>query len=348
MVRLIAGLAADWLAARHDDLDQRFERARRRFPALKSEPVLERLAELLPPLAGPEPQSGDLLGAVYDLVLLHAGRDSFATHPGIALLLRETFPKLRPLLLERPSLLPGALSNAVENMGARGPALAEALGRLAGLIASADMLLDAAAVVAWRLGEARLRQSALEVAARLPPGLVLEALDLADWPEPAAAIALAALRADAWRAPRALLSEATLRSLAAASPQAIAALEQRLQEEAPATPPAAWEVIARIGDFAGFGGNFEVPPWLLDGGGRHRFFLRCGPHYFRMDADIFGSVCRPHPPLDLAVRSAVLDGAPPLPGVYDVTCVILWPGLLATSHADSHRLRIAAPKRAPL
>src|SRR5262249_28242225 len=79
----VVGPAAGWLASRRGELNQRFERVRRRFPSISAEAVLGALAEILPPLAGPEPASGDLLSATYDLVLLHVARDSFAARPGV-------------------------------------------------------------------------------------------------------------------------------------------------------------------------------------------------------------------------------------------------------------------------
>src|SRR5205085_2388716 len=77
---------------------------------------------------------------------------------------------------------PGALSNAVENLGPRGGAFARSLAELAPRLGSPDELLDAGAVAGWRLGDARLRPSALEIAGRLPPAPLLAALGLADWP----------------------------------------------------------------------------------------------------------------------------------------------------------------------
>ena len=73
-----------------------------------------------------------------------------------------TFPRLRRLLLARPTDLPAALSNAVENLGGRGLELARGLADLADQVAGGDELLDAGAVFAWRLGEARLRARAGE------------------------------------------------------------------------------------------------------------------------------------------------------------------------------------------
>ncbi len=373
---MISGPAAEWLAARRDELNLRFVRFQRRFPALEAEPVLSALAEVLPPLAGPEPASGDLLSAVYDLVLLHAGRDTLDTRPGVGVLLREVFPRLRPLLLQRPSVLPGALSNAVENLEGRGVDFARTLAQVAPQVERAEALLDAGAVLAWRIGEARLRESALEVASRLPPRVALVALGLEDWPDEAAALAIQALRADAWHHPRALLSEKTLASLRGAPPQRVQALAQELIQGASAAVEA-WSPVARVGDFAGFGGSFESPPLVLDGGSRHQLFARSGEQEYRVDADVFGWTCRPHPPTQLPVRAlgaasglrrlvgrlvpAQSGGAlradgtltaegksVRVPGLAGASSYALVGSVVASTHPDSHRIRIFAPRREPL
>src|SRR5262249_20242669 len=142
----------------------------------------------------------DLLSAAYDLILLHAGRGTLSPEggsvAGIGALLRDTFPRLRRLLLTRPRALPGALSNAVENLGARGVEFPRDLAAVADALRTGDELLEAGVVLAWRLGDARCRVKALEIAARLPPRAVLAALKLPAWPEPAAAVVVGALAAD--------------------------------------------------------------------------------------------------------------------------------------------------------
>src|SRR5262249_29505209 len=197
-------------------LNSRFRVARRRFPQLEAHAVLALGRELLPPLP-PEPE---LLSAVYDLLLLHAGRvtltpDGSGSVPGLAVLLREAFPSLAPLLLDAPRSLPGALSNAVENLGRRGPDFARRLPAVAAGLTRAAQLLDAGVVLAWRLGDARCRAAALDAAGRLPPKSLLAALGLASWPEPAAPLAIAALAADGWRDPATLFGKKTLAAIAA-------------------------------------------------------------------------------------------------------------------------------------
>ncbi|MBI3273172.1 MAG: hypothetical protein HYZ53_29550 [Planctomycetes bacterium] len=338
MQGVIGGPAATWLAARREELNARFQRALWRFPRLEAERVLALLAELLPPLAGAEERAGEkkergagasgpgpgagteaLLSAVYDLVLLHAGRQTLAprsgaeaaggsvgggTSPALGLLFREVFPAIRSRLLERPLELPAALSNAVENLGERGPAFARGIARVAACAPGADALLDAGAVLAWRLGEARLRRAALAAAARLPARAALEALGLGDWPDAAAPLALASLAADGWRHPRDVFSPRTVERLPKCSHEELTALGARLAPDADA-PLEAWAPVGKAGEFSGFGGEFAEPPLLLEAGAesdRHRFWASAGEARFRIDADCFGCVCRADPAAAFPVR----------------------------------------------
>lgn len=322
-------LTAGWLASRRDELNHRFTRAKRRWPGLRAEAALGTLAQVLPPLAGAEPAAGDLLSAVYDLVLLHAGRGTDA-HPGISTLLRTTLPALRGVLLTRPSALPAALSNAVENLGERGQAYALAMATLA--FASADDLLAAGAVVAWRVGHAPLRRAALEHGAMLPAPVLSAALGVEDGPA-----TLRALAADAWRLPG--------------------------RGAAPGLR-AGWEVSGLAGDFAGFGGCFDRPPTVLEGGDLHVIYARTGDRDWRIDADVFGATCRAEPASArgvsvparrgiLAIFQASADRVEPdgtlviggirtaIPSFAGASACSVVDGRVAVSHPDSHRIRIA-------
>src|SRR5262249_41153585 len=150
-------------------------------------------------------------------------------------LLRSAFPALKMLLAARPRQLPGALSNAVENLGPRGGHFVAVLTELAPRLATPDELLDAGAVVAWRLGDTRLRTSTLEIVGRLPTATLLAALGLADWPAEEAPRAIEELRADGWRVP-----------LLPPSPP-----KPGRGEKAKAQP-SGWHIVGRLGNFAGF------------------------------------------------------------------------------------------------
>jgi hypothetical protein len=363
---MITGPAAQWLQGRREELNQKFEQARRRHPLLAPAGMLTALESILPPLAGGEGDDA-LLSAVYDLVLLHVARDAFAAQPGLGVLLRDAFPRLRSLLVQRPSFLPAALSNAVEHMGPRGEDLARGLATVGPRLSSAQQLTDAGALLAWRLGETRVRDAALAAVDSLPPRAVLDALDLADWPDAAAPLAVTGLRTDAWCAPREAVSAETAKRVATGAP-----LEPLLASlRSPRAPLAAWRLVGRVGDFSGFGGAFDVPPVVLDGGDRHHFHLRCDDAFFLVEADCFGWRCQLEPDPSLPIRTPVgggkarklvariqangtslrVDGTltirkeearfDALAGTSAFTVV---PAAVVATHPDSHRLRVVAAR----
>lgn len=299
MPTLTASFTRDWLSSRREELNGRFRIARRRSPSLDADAVLALCAELLPPLGGEgEPGADELLSTAYGLLLIHAGRGTLAprggSNPAISTLFRVTLPGLRPLLLARPRLLPGALSNAIENLGARGEEFARRIVEVATPLPRPGDLMDAGAVLAWRLGEARLRTEALRLAEGLPAAVTLAALRLPGWPTEAAALVIAALRADAWRRPEEAIAAATLEKLPKASPRKLEDLRKELS-----SPPrgllASWSARGPIGNFSGFDGHFDEPPLLLAApeSSRHRLWALAANGAFRLDADVYGWSCRP-------------------------------------------------------
>ncbi len=349
----VAGQAARFLAARRDDLNRRFERARRRWPRLDGPAVLGLVAQVVAPLAGPEPAADDLCTSVFDLVLLHAGRETIAS-PGLTHLLRTTLPAIRPLLLTRPGSLPGALSNAIENMGARGADLSALLAAIGPRVVSAEQLGDLAALGAWRLGEARLREGALRVAAGLPASVALAALSLEGWPEHAWCAVAAALEADAWTHPRDVFSRRALDALRSADDGVALA---RAVAARPAAPPSRLALVAWAGDFAGFGGTFARPPVVLDGGDRHTLFARVEKDAtcdWRLDVDLFGAAATRVEPTGLAPRKLdsktrkQLGHLASFPMLEGATSFAVLGDAIVTTQATSHRIRIHVPRRDPL
>jgi hypothetical protein len=305
----------DWLAANREALNARFHRARRRFNRLDADTTLTLCRALLPRLAGTEAGASDLLMSVYDLILLHEGRGLLAESGALRLLLSDIFPLLRPVLLQRPRTLPGALSNAVENLGPRGDDFVLGLNELAGRITTPEELLGTGALLAWRLGDARLRLAALDAAPRLPAGLALAALGISEQPEADAPALFARLAADAWTVPGRSLPEAA----------------------------DGWRVAGQVGAFAGFGGHFEEPPVLVSAADtmRHRFWVCCGSEVFRLDADAFGWVCRPDPAIE-AVKNPLRK---PVAGVPENgTSIFAGPDWLAYTRADSFRVTVLIRK----
>jgi hypothetical protein len=372
---VIQGPGAEWLEVRREELNQRFLLARRRHPRLAPGPVLELLARVVPPIANAG-GSHALLSAVYDLVLLHAGRDALATHPGLSTLLLETLPLVGAELERAPGVLVPALSNAVENLRDKGDAFAR---ELPGVLKGLDdprMMLDACGVLAWRLGDPRLRASALRVAPTLPARALLAALGLGAWPEAAAAVAIEALQLDAWHLPSDLASPATLVAVARAPGERVRSTIDALR----AAPPVSldrWRVVASVGAFTGFGGSFDSPPVVLDGGDRHTIHLKAGDTFFVIEADVFGWSCRREKDRGLPTRRPEGGGAlrkiagklglggeearvspdgvvelgresARIPALKGCTAFSFTPGRIAATSADSHHVRVLVAHRDPV
>ena len=373
----VTGAAREWLTARRDDLNARYRAARRRYSKLDAQAVLNLSAELLPPLAGAgEAGSDALLSSVFDLILLHAGRGMLSLAPSpMRILLSETAPKMRGVLLQRARTL-SELSNAVEHLRKRGGEFARTLSAMASQFQTPEQVRAAGLLLAWRLGEARLREQALGSASQLPNSVVLFALGLEGWPESTAPLALASLIGDAWCHPRERFRPQTLLNLSSAPRAKVLAVLEKLNAPVGAYP-AAGKLSATCGEFAGFGGRFLEPPKLLYVGKntqRHRFWVRSGTENFRIDADIFGWVCRPDPEADYPVQetiqlSATRAGSTSVSGkvvlysdgeliadgkrerfddLRDASSYCVVSDLLAATGRDSFRIRIYSPARPAL
>ena len=187
--------------------------------------------------------------------------------PALRRLFKEVVPKRLTLFAAQPQLA-AQLSNATEN--ALAPDIfIDTLLALPEL--DANTLLEAGAVIAWRLGDARVRTAALPLLARLPARAVLVALGHSDWPDSSAAVLVAQLQADAWRV------HFSQPLTAVASPK---------------LDYGTVSVLAHFGEFTGFGGVFDTPPRLLRGDDPHLFLVRCGGQGFAITADGFGAHIR--------------------------------------------------------
>lgn len=261
---MIEGPAAQWLSAHRDALNLRLLETIKRYPRFSVPSFFAELAALLPALSS----HSALLDAAYDLVALHLGRGAFSRVPALRRLLSEWAPPRATLLGTEPQLL-AQLSNASEN--AMDPdRFVDTLLALPELDAS--VLLRVGAVIAWRLGDARVRTAALLVLPHLPARALLVAMGHGAWSDGDAPMLVAQLQADQWRV------QLTTPPRQVTMPTLDVARSLRL---------------AQLGDFTGFGGVFEVPPKLLRGEDPHLFLVRCGEQGFAVTADGFGACIRP-------------------------------------------------------
>lgn len=148
---------------------------------------------------------------------------------------RELLPALHPFLAEEPRLVAAALSNAAFNIerrgGAAGGAWLDLMLSLGPRCSTAEELLELGKVLAWRSGMAHYRAGAIEAWERLPLGLMRASLGLPE-DDGRSRDELAYALSDPWTDP-------------------IAA--EHVAEKKPA-------IVARVGGFRGFGGQFIEPP----------------------------------------------------------------------------------------
>lgn len=361
---------AAWLADQRFALNTRLEALRQRFPRVAAERLLGAVRDHLPAqLAAveasvPEDQQTTVLLALFDILTLHAARDTLA-RPAIARLLDDVLlqPAVLRLVARAPRRLPAALSNGVERMGTTGPAWLAAISEVAPACTSAEGLLTAGALCAWRLGEPRIRHSALEAATTLPPRALLAALGLGDWPERAARLVLLALQRDGWLRPSETLGPRALEALASSGAELddaeVARWTDGLGLRTADAALEAWVEVGRVGAFAGFGGRFVRPPLVVAVASPHLLYVAVDTDAFRLDADIFGAVATPIP---LAEVPGLGDDAPttrPAPAhlratvdrlaragaAAGATSMQAGPGAVAWTSRDSHRIRVLLPPR---
>jgi hypothetical protein len=163
-------------------------------------------------------------------------------------------PRCGVLLVRHPEQLLAMLSNAVVQLQKFVPARTvdwlDAMTRLAPQATSIEEMRTLGQLLAWRVGVAHFRVSALEASRRLPEALALAAFDLpadGQWRS-----VCEAMLADPWHG----------------------------------SPPAGAGIM--FGAFTGFGGDFAEPPALA--AADEGFWVRSGERYFLLVADRYGAL----------------------------------------------------------
>ncbi|TDP90012.1 hypothetical protein EV186_111138 [Labedaea rhizosphaerae] len=255
------------LAEHRERYNAQFRQARLTARQLDAEAMLGHLRTFAGPVvdaataAGGDPLA--VTDAVVDLSYALAGRGKLGAAgrppaPEVSLGFGWALPALGRFVAEQPRRVTSAVLNALHHLhdaDTGHPDLwVQAVLAAAAEVTSVPELLDAGVVVAWRCGLARLRSSALDVAARLDPAVLAIALG-ANGPLPDDV--LDRLRADPWLNPAA------------------------------AGQPVRLLVVRRVGGFRGFGGAFAAPPTVshVDG----QWYASDGAGCWQLHADRFGA-----------------------------------------------------------
>ena len=231
------------LEKRREQYNARFRLARHRTGSLDPQEFLAYLRDVVGPVVDVAAEPEPVCDALVELSLELASRGRLGGE------FARLLPAVAPFLTADPRRLPMALANALHHLESSGAAWVDTMTRLAGEATSADSLLAAGAVAAWRHGLARLRTAALTTAATLPLPLLGIALGTSS------TVDLARLEADPWCSPGALGEPALLQ-------------------------------VRRVGAFRGYGGTFRRPPTVSTSDGR--WYASDGVDTWRVFADRFG------------------------------------------------------------
>jgi hypothetical protein len=265
--KLIDGALARALEAGRDRFNALFAQARHTLRGLDARAFGEFLRDVVGPaveaLARVAPERVQAtVEVLYEFALELVGRELPGRFPVLAEGWRALLGGLTRHLAQAPRRFAGSVTNALHNLalvpGTRPAEWIETVRRVGEVCPDTAALLEAGQVAAWRAGLAHYREGALEVGARLDPVVACAALGLPDG-APVAQV-LQRLRADPWLSPEAAMSATRARALG---------------------------VVARVGDFRGFGGPFLRPPRVACVEGR--FLVGDGEGCWILTADRFGA-----------------------------------------------------------
>lgn len=271
----------------------KFAEARWRWPKLAAEAFADLLRTTVAPAVEavdrqwPD-KTAEVAEALYDLALDLLGKEFIGPLSRYPLLTEEwnaLLPPLAKFVAQAPRQFVGSVTNALYNLsttaGARPHEWSSSLLKLAEVCPDAATLLKAGQVAAWRAGLAHYRLGALEICrqlavansevARAALGLPPEATSPLDF-------ILDGMSANPWLTP-----------LAAA---------HALQ-----APASQLKIVARVGAFRGFGGEFLAPPVVVAADGR--FVVRDGEDCWQLTADVFGATLHRIPPVKTTPRTAL-------------------------------------------
>lgn len=232
------------LERHRSELNACFQLARQLAPALEGEEFLYCLRTFVAPLVercdATFSERTDEVGVVlYDIALQLwskglLGRESRCAALNKAWL--ELLPELSKLIVQSPKRVVGSVCNAVvqlaQTRGVRVDEWIDKLRNLAPLCQSVDELLEVGRVLAWRCGLAHGRSKALHACWSLSPEIVCAALEVGEENRESTILQL---ERDLWYS----------------STHASTQVNTPLQ------------LVAQVGGFTGFGGEFALPPQVV-------------------------------------------------------------------------------------
>jgi len=270
---MIAGPMAEALERGRGRYNGRFAAARKGGATVDGDSFLVHLGNAVAPVveavaaAMPERVDG-VVNALFDVSLeLFAASllGPRSKSPAVGDVWTQLLPALTPLIMRNPKTVAAALSNAAYNLGrtrgARpGDWLAE-MSRIGPACETVAELLDAGKVAAWRAGMPQYRKPAIATARNMRPALAAQLLEV---PPDHVTQVLDRMLDDPWLTPRAALRN----------------------------EPAAQRLVATVGAFRGFGGEFLRPPKVCSADGV--LFVTSAGATWQLIYDCYGSLLLRH------------------------------------------------------
>ncbi|MBF0291233.1 MAG: hypothetical protein HQK86_03660 [Nitrospinae bacterium] len=241
------GALATALEIGREKFNARFASAKALYPALDGEYFANHLRDTVAPavevLSRIRPERVNAVAdELYGVSLELMSKEMLGPatrYPEIAEAWETLFPKIAQLLSDNPRLIASGVSNAVYNVaqdaGGRYRAWIDAMGRSAPHLGDWDVFLKAGVILAWRLGMAHYRESAISALETMPDNLAFGLLAVDS--EMTRSGLMKALR-DPWWNP--------------SEPEKKRGLSMS----------------RRVGGFRGFGGPFITPPEVIAVDGR--------------------------------------------------------------------------------
>ena len=256
------------MAAQRREFNALAAEARRAYPGFDQAAFTHFLVEAVDPLVqavaerAPECIHG-VVSAAFGMGLDLVGQRLADGTPRTSNLIQawaSLMPHYASMVARAPEQTLGMLSNAVLHLdalpGMNGERWRRDMAALAPKVDSLDHVRALGQVLAWRAGAAHFRQGAIAAADTLPEALALGVFHAADH--------------ESWQQVRdELLHDPWWRS--ATDPDAVST--------------------HMAGSFAGFGGPFIAPPWVVAAGAC--FLVRSGERDFVLHADAYGTVLQP-------------------------------------------------------
>lgn len=217
----------------------------------------------------------DIFEFVFDLFLYAVSKRYYAL-PGknitsirMELLFEQLLPLIPEILAKSPTSSIGRLINAGENLRDKSEEFYRRLIKVAKVgCLNSDNLANVGIIIAWSVGETRLRQSALKILEKLNPDLIVTLLDLDKIPRSItinfAPYISTILEYNKWRSLNKPFSEKFMKLIQNGQIVSQDLIENEIKGSGIITT-SKLKILNDVGGFYGFGGGFKTPPRIIWG-----------------------------------------------------------------------------------